>query len=89
MFTFTPKFALLLMLTTLALFLFPAASGSFTATHGPTTAFRAVSCCRRLLATIAAWAALVPGLVLQCRVNVVAFESSAVPANSPNLSLRC
>lgn len=64
MFTLSPKFVLLLMLTTLALFLFPAPSGSFTATHGPTTALRAAARFRAVLAAIAGWIALLAGRIV-------------------------
>ncbi|HEU5400594.1 MAG TPA: hypothetical protein VFU86_04505 [Terriglobales bacterium] len=64
MFTLSPKFVLLLMLATLALFLFPAPSGSFTATHGPTTALRAAARFRAVLAAIAAWTALLAGRIV-------------------------
>jgi hypothetical protein len=63
MFAYNPKFVLLLLLTTLALFLFPAASGSFTATHGPTTALRAANFLRNLLAGMAGWAAFLAAIV--------------------------
>jgi hypothetical protein len=41
--------ALLAMLGTVLVFLFPAAFGPFTATHGPATALRAVAAAKALL----------------------------------------
>ena len=58
-----PKFVLLLALATLALFLFPAASGSFTATHGPTTALRAAAYLRKLIAAIKIRLSLIAALL--------------------------
>lgn len=89
MFTFAPKFAVILMLTTLALFLFPAASGSFTATHGPTTALRAAARSRSLLTTIAAWVVLMSGIVLLPERIEKQSEPKIVFVSSPVLSLRC
>ena len=86
---FTPKFVLLLLLTTLALFLFPAARGSFTATHGPTTALRAANYLRNLLVGIAGWAAL-----LAAMVHFAGGVGRQIKSESPRLSfsalpLRC
>jgi len=44
--------ALLAILGTLFIFLFPAACGPFTATHGPATAFRALAALQMLLALL-------------------------------------
>jgi hypothetical protein len=89
MFTSAPKFALVLILTTLALFLFPAASGSFTATHGPTTALRAITRFRALLASIAAWTIMMAGRVLLSKRAYANSEPVAGLVSSEMLSLRC
>jgi hypothetical protein len=89
MFTRSPKFVLLLMLTTLALFLFPAASGSFTATHGPTTALRAAAILRAVLAAIAAWTALLAGKVVLSSSIPPDFEAQVLTAYYPASQLRC
>lgn len=89
MFTFLPKLAFVVMLTTLLLFLFPAASGSFTATHGPTTALRAAARFRSLLATIAAWVVLMAGRILLPKLIERKSELTPVPVDFPILSLRC
>lgn len=88
MLTFAPKFAFIVMLTTLALFLFPATSGSFSSTHGPTTALRAITFLRKLLVSIAAWTALLTGcvwlaLVLDQQIELLARSSTTA------LPLRC
>jgi hypothetical protein len=89
MFTSAPKFALVLMLTTLVLFLFPAASGSFTATPGPTTALRAATRFRALLASIAAWIVLMSGRVLVSERAKTNSEPVAGLVAFSMLSLRC
>lgn len=89
MFTSAPKFALVLMLTTLALFLFPAASGSFTATHGPTTALRAVTRFRNLLARIAAGMVMMTGRVPVSDRAEANSEAVAASVGSRILLLRC
>ncbi len=50
---FARKFGWVLVLTVLTLFLFPLQFGSFTATHGPITALRALMALQLLMATIA------------------------------------
>jgi hypothetical protein len=87
MFTFVPKFAVVLMLTTLLLFLFPADSGPFTATHGPTTALRAAARFRNLLAKIAARFATMVGVLLL--PEVIEKQSAPVSVAIPVLFLRC
>lgn len=89
MFTLSPKFVLLLMLATLAVFLFPAASGSFTATHGPTTALRAAARFRAILAAIAAWTALLAGTVVVSRNRRQDCEIKMLIASFPASPLRC
>lgn len=84
-----PKFVLLLALATLALFLFPAASGSFTATHGPTTALRAAAYLRKLIATIRIrWSLIAAMLTLSILAEQRSFTPTALtlPSNRP---LRC
>jgi len=46
--------AVLAMLGTLLVFFLPAHGGAFTVTHGPATAFRALTAARRLFAAISA-----------------------------------
>jgi hypothetical protein len=89
MLSLAPKFVLVVVLATLALFLFPAASGSFTATHGPTTALRALTYLRNLLAVIAAWIVFAVGMLSQQvhvggKTSLLAGRFSTLP-----LSLRC
>jgi len=84
-----PKFVLLLALATLALFLLPAANGSFTATHGPTTALRAAAYLRKLIAAIRSRLSLIASmLALSDRAELHAFTpiASALPSVRP---LRC
>jgi hypothetical protein len=89
MFTLSPKFVLLLMLTTLALFLFPAASGSFTATHGPTTALRAAARFRAFLAALSMWTALLAGKVVFGSNVRQDCEAKVLAASYPASQLRC
>lgn len=89
MFTLSPKFVLLVMLATLALFLFPAPSGSFTATHGPTTALRAAARFRAVMAALAAWTALLAGRVVFSSSVRQDLEAEVLTASYPASQLRC
>ena len=51
--------ALLALVGTLLVFLFPAAFGPFTATHGPATAFRAVAAMKKLLMLLGSYSLIV------------------------------
>ncbi|MDT8068685.1 MAG: hypothetical protein ROO76_11035 [Terriglobia bacterium] len=89
MFTLSPKFVLLLMLTTLALFLFPAPRGSFTSTHGPTTALRADARFRAVISALAAWTALLAGKVVLSSSGRQNSEAEVLTASYPASQLRC
>ncbi len=66
--------ALLAMLGTVLVFLFPAACGPFTATHGPATAFRAAAAIKALLM-------LLFGSVLIALVQRPAFSATLDPVS--------
>ncbi len=89
MVSFSPRFVLFLMLATLALFLFPAASGSFTATHGPTTALRAATFVRNLFATLAILIALVRQSLSSGQAIPGEPQSQAASTTFPIAQLRC
>jgi hypothetical protein len=86
---FVRKFGWLLLLAVLLLFLFPLASGSFTQTHGPTTAFRAHMSVQIMLATMALTASIALSLISLHQVSEV---ESPVQVDSPassSFQLRC
>ena len=86
---FTKKFGWVLVLTVLLLFLFPLHWGSFTQTHGPTTAMRALVSAQCLFAAMA--------LLISFAINLIALSwfSRAEPfvaaeaSRSTSLQLRC
>lgn len=89
MLTFAPKFVIVLLLTTLVLFLFPADSGSFTATHGPTTALQSLKSLHNIFAAIAAWTAVLTTLLSAGRRTEHEPESEFSRTVAPVAPLRC
>lgn len=91
MLTFAPKFVLVLMLAVVALLLFPADSGSFTATHGPTTALRSLKFLRSLLRAFAAWTAVMSAVLPASRIGnrQCESESESLRSLTPAAQLRC
>ncbi|MGE5111883.1 MAG: hypothetical protein ACM3JB_13560 [Acidobacteriaceae bacterium] len=89
MLTFAPKFVLVLMLAVLALLLFPADSGSFTATHGPTTPLRSLKFLRSLLRAFAAWTAVVSAVLPSSRTSTQQSKCESLRSLTPSAQLRC
>lgn len=79
---------LLAMLGILLVFFCPGASGPFSVTNGPATAFRALAAAREVFAAMSA-ALLVAAL--RCVFHLESLTRSAIPANDdPELfALRC
>ncbi len=87
--SFARKFAWIFAITVVVLFLFPLSSGSFTATHGPTTALRAWARVAALYAAMLAYFSAAISLIV---LRYLSGERVAVlPALSSNSSsqLRC
>jgi hypothetical protein len=63
---FSYEFALVAILCTVALFLFPAAHGSFSAVHGPVTTLRSIKVKLRIWVALALAAAYLVGFHLPC-----------------------
>lgn len=78
-----------LMLTVLMLFLFPLSSGSFTATHGPTTAMRSLMAAQTLLATIALFVSVAFSLIVLLWVSEAETPVPADLSNGSSFQLRC
>lgn len=80
--------ALIVVLGILLVFFCPAASGPYSVTNGPATAFRALAAARGLLAAMCA--ALLVG-VLRCVLRLNAVAQNIVPMNyDPELvAFRC
>lgn len=81
--------ALLAILGTLFVSFFPASCGSFTVTHGPATAFRALDAAHKLFAAISG--ALLTAALLRCIsfLKLHACTYVQVSDNSVLFSLRC
>ncbi len=86
---FAHKFGWVLVFTVLLLFLFPLQWGSFTQTHGPTTAFRALHAAQALMAGIAMVASLAMSLVVLVRVSATEVVVPVHHASESSLQLRC
>jgi len=87
--SFARKLGWVLVVTVLMLFLFPLHFGSFTATHGPTAAMRALMAAQTLLAAIALCATLAISLIA---LRQLSEEIAPVPiavSSSTCLQLRC
>jgi hypothetical protein len=84
----TSPIALLAILGVCLVFLFPAACGPFSVTHGPATAFRALAAACALFAAMASVALLA---VLRCMFYLQRIARAAGPVHflSSPLSLRC
>ena len=85
----TGALALMAVLGILLVFFFPAASGPFSVTNGPATAFRALDAARGLFAAMTA--ALLVATVLRCilRLEVMARIPVPVSCGSELYALRC
>jgi hypothetical protein len=85
----TGALALMAVLGILLVFFFPAASGPFSVTHGPATAFRALKAARGLFAAMSA--ALLIAAALRCVLHLESMARLAVHASyAPELfALRC
>ncbi len=85
----TGALALMAMLGILLVFFFPAASGPFSVTNGPATAFRALTAARGLFAAISA--ALLVAAARRCVLYVRLMMGTFVQMNHlpALLALRC
>ncbi len=93
MISVAPRFVFLLVMAMLAVLVFPAATGSFTATHGPATALRAARFLRSLLAAIISWSSLllaIAPLLSRARHTAAGSDVAALTAQSLTLApMRC
>jgi hypothetical protein len=85
----TGALALMAVLGILLVFFFPAASGPFSVTNGPATAFRALAAARGLFAAMSA--ALLVAAALRCilRVESMVRISVRFSCESEMYALRC
>jgi hypothetical protein len=86
---FSRKFGWVFAITVVLLFLFPLPSGSFTATHGPTTALRAAARVAALFATMITFFSAAISLIAVRRL--VLTETILLPdiLGDSSLQLRC
>ena len=80
--------ALLALLGILLVFFFPAASGPFSVTNGPATAFRALDAARGVFAAMSA-ALLVAALQCVCRLQFLTRTAVLVSYDLELFALRC
>ncbi len=83
------KLGWVMIFAVLMLFLFPLHWGSFTQTHGPTTALRALMAAQNLLAAIALWAS-----VALCMITLHWVSETGTPVlvdrfSNSSFQLRC
>ena len=87
--SFARKFGWVLVVTVLLLFLFPLQFGSFTQTHGPTTAMRALMAVQTLLMAIALSITIAISLVAVHRASETEETVVVEDSGSTCLQLRC
>ena len=83
------KFGWILLVAVLLLFLFPLSWGSFTQTHGPTTAFRAHTSVQLMLATMALTASMALSLISLHRISDIESPVEVGATVSSCFQLRC
>jgi hypothetical protein len=86
---FSRKLGWVLVLTVLLLFLFPLHFGSFTQTHGPTTAMRALMAAQMLFTVIALSATVATRLIAFCWHEQSDAPVPAFTSNGSSFQLRC
>ncbi len=86
---FARKFGWVLVFTVLMLFLFPLQFGSFTQTHGPTTALRALTAAQALFATMAFSVSLTISLIVLRRLSRSEIFAPVSTSRSSSFQLRC
>ncbi len=87
--SFARKFGWVLIITVIMLFLFPLQFGSFTQTHGPTTALRAMTAAQLLFATMALCTSLTITLIVVRRLSEAEIFAPASISRSSSFQLRC
>ncbi len=87
--SFARKFGWVLVLTVIMLFLFPLQFGSFTQTHGPTTALRALTAAQVLFATMAFCVSLTFSPIVLRRLSAAEIFAPAWVSSGPCFQRRC